>query len=293
MSELKKNQIKTQLPTHYSELYQRFIQFLEKYYEFLHRNVGMCKEEVDIIKSEKINWIKTNIDNIVNGENPYLNFDSGDEGIDFLHSLIELHNYKGPGFDADKFTERYLLERNFESLLTDEDEYFETSDGYLFETCDKDERFLKSWFNKLSFPFINDEYEVLDSEISGYNDYIQKTLGSRYNFNMNIVDKILLIRMLKHIHSIKGTKKSIELFFSIFFGENIIVYYPKFDIASLDFNFNLDGKETLRDDVIYQEYSYVIYTEQDPSYYEDVFNSIYLKYLHPSGFNVSLLQNTV
>jgi hypothetical protein len=108
----------------------------------------------------------------------------------------------------------------------------------------------------------------------------------------NALDQVLFLSLLKHIYAIKGTEQSIKLFFDLYFNEQVSVFYPKPLIGVIDDNMIVDGIQLIRDDQEYQEYSYIINVSQPPAYYDEIFQTIYKKLIHPAGFRVALKQVT-
>jgi hypothetical protein len=171
----------------------------------------------------------------------------------------------GETFSVNRLVSQMLLEREFEEFVTSEGEVVETSEGQTIESKFLDESVILSWVNKFNHTYSN-----------------QKELDTR--------DELLLLKVLKHLYANKGTHKAIEIFFEAYFGETVEVYLPKFDICYIDNNFLLDDLKKLRDDDVYQEYSYVIYVINEPDFYRKEFEDIYLKNFHPGGFKVTLLK---
>lgn len=218
--------ISNQVPSHYRTYYPLFITFMEKYYEWLYRNIGFNSQELALLKQEQV-WLQTNIDRYISsGELRYSGAGTEDE------VLIEMSGQKSGEAFLDYIIPQYFLERTFNFFTENEDELFVTADGYGLEAPVMDQRIIDLWLYKMGFPTI-----------------------SQNNFHGNY-DQFLLIKCLKYIYSIKGTYKSVQLFFSIFFNETLEdtdIYYPKFDIAIIDDTFVADGKYSVRDDNYYNE----------------------------------------
>lgn len=103
------------------------------------------------------------------------------------------------------------------------------------------------------------------------------------------VDKALLVSLMKHIYAIKGTETSMKLFFNLCFDEDVQIYQPKENIAVIDDNWILDDIFVIRDDELYQEFSYVIVVDGEVNKYKAVFDSIYRLLIHPAGFRVAIV----
>ena len=164
-----------------------------------------------------------------------------------------------PGASSDLLADFINLEEIHQEFVTSDEEYFEGSDEIRFQTHIESEESIDGWKNSFGI----------------------KTFGQT-------VDKTLMISLMKHINAIKGTEKSIELFFSIYFDEEVEVYYPKFDIATIDDNMVPDVSGVIRDDYYYNEYAYVVRVTGELNSYTELFDEIYMKNVHPSGFKVFL-----
>lgn len=252
--------IESQLPKHYKEYYPRFIKFIQCYYDWLHRGSGLSASEVDALKADT-SWLKTNIDSFI--ETGSL---KNIENSDVETAIIQMGLVQAPGNEVDMMVPYHMLDNISDEFITADGEYYATSAGENINSNDYSDDEIDSWLDTLGYSFTTDIT------------------------NLNPVDRLLLVRLLKHIYNIKGTEKSIELFFSMYFGETVQVYYPKNDIAVIDDNFVLDDLKYIRDDDYYNEYSYVIKVQQDPSVYQDLFNKVYLKHIHPAGFKVFLIK---
>lgn len=258
--------IKEQLPQHFAEYHPKFITFFEKYYEWLHRQGGFTKEEVDVLKNDP-SWIVTDIDKFIFTKQKRYIYSQDERNV--INAIVERNAIPAPGTESDNLHSDYLLERRFDTFETADQEIFETADSYAIDAPRKNKEFIREWNRRFGFAemFVKPATDALDT--------------------------ILLVKLLKHINNIKGTRKSMELFFSMFFNEeNIEVYLPKQDILTLDENFIPDSTKSLRDDSYYNEFTYVIRLEKEPSFYQDSFEKVFLQYIHPSGFKVVLEQKS-
>ena len=262
--------IKRLLPSHYIEQYPLFVAFFQYYYDWLYRYGGYTYDELNRLIIEQ-NWLQTNIDKFIYlGNKQYATID---KPRDIEFTLIELQNTRASGTVAQRLHSEYLLERKYSFLETSQEEHFITADEVEFDTPIRNDLFVKNWFDMQGMPW----------QPQGY--------------DLEAIDNILLTRLLKSIWDIKGTAQAARLFFMIYFKEDIaennsgsVWIIPKQSIGVIDDNLILDNTQVIRDDEYYNEYSYVIKTKYDYSYYKDLFENIYLKYLHPSGFKVFLEQ---
>lgn len=180
--------------------------------------------------------------------------------------ILKLHSERMSGAISDNFLNDYLLQPLTNVETTIDDEIFATKDDYFLGSYDVNEFMLSNWYDMLSFPEIYDYYTF--------------------------------VKLIRPIQAIKGTLHCTKLFFKIFFDEDVNVYVPKFDIASLDNNFILDDVNPitnhlvfLRDDDYYSEYTYVVLVSKPIDTYLTIINEIYLKYFHPTGFKFKIEQD--
>jgi hypothetical protein len=261
------DRIKELLPAHYQEYAPRFIKFIEKYYEWLYRKSGLSTAEIANLTNDT-SWLQKDIDRfIASGRLKYL--DTSNPTTDLNNALLELNNTANPGNVSDNLLDNFLLENDFKGFLS--------ADGLTpYATGNKD----------VTVEFNTVENGVVDSWFNsmGFDRVKKKDFSSLYN-----IDEVLMISLLKQIYAIKGTEASIKLFFNLFFDEDISIYYPKLDIAVLDENFTLDDPlVVIRDDQEFQEFSYILLLRENWLVYKELFESIYMKNVHPSGFRVGI-----
>jgi hypothetical protein len=191
--------------------------------------------------------------------------------------LIRLSNTKSPWQHQSSLAEEYLLERTENVAETSLEEIFLTADDEILEP-----------------PVLNSELVTnAIAEKGGF--YTSNVLGT------NEMDLILCERLISHVASVKGTKTATNLFFLMFFGENLTdnvaegaeyIWYPKTQTISIDHDLDIDGTASMRDDAFYNEFTYVINTKHNREFYEPLFSNIYMKYIHPSGFGVFIEPTT-
>lgn len=251
--------IEDQLPYNYRENYPNFIIFLQRYYDWMYGN-NLSGDEIISLQNDT-SWISADVQKYIETQQSRYIGTSVDQAI------IELNNVPRPGNASDLLVDNISLNVTSDVVIDNNNENFVDSNNNSLKTTDINKDILKRKFENMGyFPVENNQFALLP------------------------IDQVLMISLLKHIYAIKGTLQSIKLFFNLFFNENIDIYYPKLNIAVIDDHFVLDGTDVLRDDRYYDEYSYVIKTQNIPSYYSEIFNSIYLKLVHPSGFNVFIQQ---
>lgn len=260
--------IKDLLPKHYQQYYPRFITFLQKYYEWLYRTSGLSEKEVADLQGDT-SWLEADIDKfIASGQLRYM--DQASDPNVVSTAIIDINATESAGIQAKMLPDNFNLEDSFDGFVTADDMSFNDKNDNDFEFSTVENNVLDGWFNSMGF------------------DRIQRARI----LTPNSLDQVLMLSLLKHIYAIKGTEQSIKLFFDLYFHEQVTVFYPKPLIAVIDDNMIVDGPQLIRDDEEYQEYSYIINVSKDPSYYQDIFNTIYKKLIHPAGFRVALKQVT-
>jgi len=266
------DQIKFHVPGHYLTDYPKFVLFIEKYYEWLYRQGGFTAAEKSLLIEER-DWLQANIDKFIETG---LITDIANSDDEVEQAIQLMSSMKNPGSVSQDLIKDFILERSFSVFDTSEEEVFETADGHALEAKELNQSMIDMWINTQGF-------------------FIPAT-GSE----VGRLDQILLVRLIKHISLVKGTQKAAELFFSMFFDEDISAnnggngafYKPKYDIFTIDEITSLidDKNSVIRDDYYYNEFSYVIKVKNPPEFYKLAFESVYLKYIHPAGFMVFLQQ---
>jgi hypothetical protein len=254
--------VQTQLPRHFLDENPRFVRLMELYYQWLYRKDGPAEDEIDFVRADISKWSKVDIDRFVQTNSPRFNsFRGSDEAV-----VAEVLSWRAPGAISERFQAQYFLEREFDSFVTADGDYFLDGSGVPLETSFVIEDVIQNWANKFNME------RLVDS------------------VSLNPHDEILLLKSMKMMYAAKGTQKCIELFFKVYFNEDITVYIPKHDILAIDGAPSIDMPIFVRDDWRFQEFCYVIQTTNDPAPYRDVFERIYLKQFHPGGFNVIMEQ---
>lgn len=258
------SRILEQVPLHYREQAQGFITFLEKYYEWLYRDSGLSYEEIQDLKSDT-SWISNSVEKFTSSS---LNNDltiENDE-LNVLKAIIDYSRYRSSGEVSQSLINDYLLEDDHQEFMTADGELFLDKSSASVECNRYSDKFMDMWYDQAGY--VRPKSSML-----------------------NRVDEVLFVSLLKHLNAIKGTFKSMQLFFSVFFEENDIeLYIPKFDIATIDDNWIPDSQGYLRDDMYYDEFTYEILVRNSPETYEKLFNEVFMKHIHPAGFNVYLTQ---
>lgn len=268
------------LPRHYKTAYPKLIKLFDSISDFNFRD-NISPEELTSLKIEKTETI-TDIDKFLeSGQSKYMGFDDTDT---IFNSLLARVTERTPDRLIQDMERDFTLQRVGYEFNTADGFVFEAApdeiemDGRVFISGNNNQDNISEWFNTLGFPYISHD-NISDDEV-GY---------------LITIDEIRLLKILKYIHAIKGTTKSIQLFFSIWFGEEVLISYPKFKMAIIDGDVNgsgmvPDGGTVMRDDEKYQEYSIVIETDRDPLQYDSIMNKVFKPLFQPSGFRVELKQ---
>lgn len=263
---IKQIDITGQLPEHFEEYYPRLIHFLQLYYKWLYRNGGFTEAQIDDLVLDA-NSIVTDVDRFLK-EGRLRDFNTNSvEGN--LPAVIEIATQPAAGTESEQLPSQYLMERTFDFFEAADEEVFETADGNQFDAPVRNDYIVESWFKKLGYTYVREQTDI------------------------GTLDRLLIVRLLKHIHNIKGTHQAMKIFFLMFFKEEVEVYLPKDNICIIDDNFIPDSLNVIRDDDFYQEFSYVIYVDGDPALYQDLFEGVYMKLVHPAGFKAFLRQKPV
>lgn len=267
--------VKYDVPLYFLEEYPKMIKFMDVFYSWLYRQQGFTPEEIQDYIANSADWIDP-----FTGESP-------------LKQLIDIKTRKTPGREIKDHLEDHFLTRSFEEMLGLDAELLDSDNRPLFSEIENDEN-IDSWYNSFGFQRTADKTfqdygkfrtsdgeKLVTSDGDDFSVYIDGT-------KRRTLDHPRWLKLLKHIYKIRGSKKSIELFFWIYFGCPIRVKYPKEQIGGLDDSFDLDGNVGLRDDYYYDEYSYVIVVPGDVKDFEGVFNKVFRQHFHPAGFTVFL-----
>lgn len=229
--------VKRFVPKHYLREYPEFVDFLQEYFNYLHR-VRLLTPELEARLKEAF---------------------EDDRDINLLRGLKN---------EVDILRDQ----RNYTSA-PEKEIVLQLADGRVLGTRDgRPVGFMPD--NSVEIRAIN-----ADREFETEFDSIR---GGIYGLNQT-----RFIRLFKDLKSIAGSQQIIKLFFSWLYDGEINVYYPKLDITKPDDNAVLDGRQKLRDDVFYSEFSYQVqaYGKQRVPVVEP-FHDIYRRHFHPAGFSL-------
>lgn len=251
--------IQDQLPQRYIEDYPTFIIFLKKYYDWLYAS-NLTEAEVAALQQDT-SWIATDINKYIEtGQSRYI------QGSDVDTAITELNSIPKPGRASD-------LLPNAITLNVTNDGFSAANNAEFIDTNNAQLSMLNIDADIIRRKFLNLGFEMI--EVGEY--------------SLTPIDQVLMLSLLKQLYAIKGTAQSIDLFFNLFFGIPVQHVFPKLNIGVLDDHCVLDGTDVLRDDNYYDEFTYAL-TIATPITNKilDIFNNIYMKTTHPSGFRVFL-----
>ena len=271
-----KPSVKHDVPLYFLEEYPVFIEFMDTFFHWLYNQQGFTEQEIRDYIANAGDWV-----------NPHTT-DSP------LQQLIEIKSRKMQGVASTNFLEDHFLERKFEEMISLDETILDVEGRELFGIYDHNQG-INAKYDDMGLERITDKpfFEYGEFFTSDKETFSTKEGDDLYVNNgtqkRRVLDHIRWLKLLKSIYRIRGTKKSFELFFWLYFGLPVQIKEPKNDIAGLDGNFDLDGVVGLRDDYYYDEYSYVIQIPVDDlKDYQGVFERIFKKHFHPAGFNVFL-----
>lgn len=245
------------LPLHFKEMYPKFVAFIELYYDFMNSSDVMNEVFRGRIQAGETNLIRDDSDLFI------ATLDERLSGIRQEQGDIEVSDWRAPSWWTENMMSILNMERIPESLFVSNDEVLTTRDGEVFQSNFVFKRTVEDWMKDSGFP----EASVFGGDI------------------------ILTSRILRSLYQLKGTSKALELFFNVFYGENVNVINPNNLIACIDDNFVLDSNVQIKDDLSFSEFSIIVQTEREKDYYEPLFTDVYLKMFHPAGFGVSFSES--
>lgn len=245
------------LPLHFKEMYPKFVAFVELYYDFMNSSDVMNEVFRGRVQSGDTGLIRDDSDLFI------ATLDERLSGIRQEQGDIEVSDWRAPSWWTDNMMSILNMERIPESLFVSNDEVLTTKEGEVFETNFVFKRAVENWMKDSGFP----EASVFGGDV------------------------ILTSRILRSLYQLKGTTKALELFFNVFYGENVNIINPNNLIACIDDNFALDSNVQIKDDLSFSEYSIIVQTLHDKEYYEPLFTDVYLKMFHPAGFGISFSES--
>jgi len=304
MNSLEAINLDSQLPDHFTEFYPKFIKFMEAYFDWLNSTDITYQEMNELLEDD--NWIAHDLEKFLDtGETKYLDFDSTEYKAE---TILNNHRSKMYELSNSLFSDTNL-ERAFSNFATADGEWFLSARDDVFKgeaprpfmvTKDRSD-YIDQYYKKFGFPVSsNGQILTFERKMTSAGEFVKDSKG-RYilvddgteRTTMRTMDHIRMIKLLKFVHVIKGTRKGIELFFNIFSGVPVNdVMYPKEYLMVLDgedtIQNHIDGTSKLRDDGKWSEFSYIVKVAKKTDFIEFIFEEIYKVYFHPAGFYVDL-----
>ena len=112
-------------------------------------------------------------------------------------------------------------------------------------------------------------------------DFLVEEFGNGIKSSSFFDNPRLMTALLAKFYRVKGSLASIEGFFRGFFGENVVVDYPKRDLFTVgDSKVGYESLKFIQDNALYQTFSLLIKTPFSTADWRD----LYLKFVHPAGF---------
>jgi len=241
------------LPLHFKEMYPKLVAFIETYYEFMNDSGFMNSVIRSRIQNGETELVRDDAEAFV------ATLDERLSGLDQQTADIHVSDWRAPNWWSANMMSILNMERIPESFLTSEQNIFKTSDGETYQSNFVHKKTIENWMKDAGFP-----------EASAFGG-----------------DAILTSRILRSLYQLKGTSKALELFFNVFYGEQVTIINPNKLIACIDDNFILDSNVQIKDDLLFSEYSIIVQSEHPREYYEPLYTDVYLKMFHPAGFGVS------
>ena len=112
-------------------------------------------------------------------------------------------------------------------------------------------------------------------------DFILREIGNGTKSSNFFQNPRLMTQLLARFYRVKGSLNSIEGFFRGFFGEEIVVEYPKRNMFIVgESEIGYESLKFIQDNRLYQIFSILIKTALSNIEYND----LYLRFVHPAGF---------
>lgn len=268
--------VKYQTPLNYQNEFPLFIEFMDTFFNWLYRQQGFTEEEIQSYLENTTEWLDTHSD-----KPP-------------LQQLIDWKLKKTPGREAKDYLSDKFLVRTFENMMALDAEVLQDSDGRPLIAMEDKNKNIDNWYEDFGFQRTVDKtFQEFGRFVPVGSDRLKTADGDDFSVYIEgtkrrTLDHTRWLKLMKHIYRIRGTKKAIELFFWIYFGCPVKVFYPREEIGGLDDNLECDGATGMRDDYYYDEFTYVIQVPGEVSDFEGVFERVFRQHFHPAGFTVFL-----
>lgn len=251
------NDADSYLPAFFRSEYPELVEYLDLYIDSLYKS-SLTPDQVRHLLEDESWWVGST-ENYKSPESRQ------------LAKIKALNEYRLKNFGVQTKTVDLLDNKTLkrkENILTSLDELFLlSSDGRRMKAKDEENHPLKQWLLEKNLVEIS---QSLDTD--------------------NVpLDLINLIKLSRHLFKIRGTTECAKLFLSSMYSGDVYITLPRNKIATLDDNFTLDLDVKLRDDFVYDEFTYVInlvsseYFNIGPKYFD-----MYKRLFHASGFRCIL-----
>lgn len=239
------------LPPHFTNSYPYLVEFLEAYVTNLYSS-RLGPEQLSLFLSDESWWDKSNYQ-----------FDSPEDRQ--FQKIVDLQKFRerfGISSGPVNLIENKSLERPKVGIDLLDGYVLSSSDDFTFEVSDESQFHIKSWLK--------------DKGLDSLSDLSERDIS---------LDLNLFIKLARHLYKIRGSMECARIFFESVYGGSVYTEFPRDKISTLDDNFVLDGTNFLRDDLEYDEFSYVVnlvgskYNEIGSKYVD-----LWLEAFHPAGF---------
>jgi len=163
-------------------------------------------------------------------------------------------------------------------------EYFEADNPKLITLLDEYYKFLDSSGSQSFSDQIEQIHKARDISSTRINflDELITELGNGLTQSSFFDQPRLMAKLLAGFYRSKGTLVSAEGFFRGFFGEEVVIEYPKEQIFKVgDSKIGFDSQRFIQDNAIYQIFSILVKVGISVQDYE----ALYKRFVHPAGFH--------
>lgn len=112
-------------------------------------------------------------------------------------------------------------------------------------------------------------------------DYLIEEVGNGLKSSSFFQNPRLMVTLLANFYRVKGSLLSLEGFFRGFFGQEVVIEYPKKKMFVVgDSPIGFEGQKFIQNNELYQIFSILIKSSLALSEWQD----LYVKFVHPAGF---------
>lgn len=238
-------------PSHFTKYYPKLVEFFEVYVDSLYSD-EVSSEQLTLMWNDESWWDKKDVV-----------FESVDQRTYAkVEDLLEFKRTLGVSSRAVSLIEDKSLEKQWFAL--------ETLDGFVFEPSNLEQFQLRedNYFHIQAWLQSKGLFELVDTKNSQFQGDLE-----------------LFLRISRNLFKMRGTMECARAFFMSMYGGRTVIEFPRDKISTLDDNFILDGNNVLRDDVFYDEFTYVVnLIGSNYSKIGDKYVEMYLRVFHAAGF---------